>query len=130
MNPIDIFIQRLDGLRGSNGRYQSKCPAHQDRSPSLSIKEAQDGRVLIHCHAGCEVSDVVESVGLTLGDLFPDDTRAKPIPQKQDFEGEKFYIDLARKVKAEGNHLDPITLNRVELAAHRIKTGRKLGVIT
>jgi len=130
MNPIDIFIQRLDGLRGSNGRYQAKCPAHEDRSPSLSIKEATDGRVLIHCHAGCEVADVVESVGLELGDLFPDDTRSKPIPQKQDFEGEKFYIDLARKVKSNGLHLDPITMNRVELAMHRLETGRKLGVIS
>ena len=121
MNPIDIFINRLEFLKGGKGKYQAKCPnaTHRSGNGTLSIKEAVDGRVLIHCHAGCEVSHIVESVGLTLGDLFPDDTRAKPIPQKQDFESEKFYLDLARKTREKNLHLDPITLNRVELAIHR-----------
>ena len=130
MTPIDLFLSRLQKVQGRGGKYQACCPAHEDRSPSLSIREATDGRVLIHCHAGCEVSDIVESTGLTLGDLFPDDTRKKPLPQAQDFEGEKYYIDLAKKIKSNGLHLDPITMNRVELAMHRIKTGRKLGVIS
>jgi hypothetical protein len=47
------------------------CPAHDDNNPSLSISEGADGRVLIKCHAGCEVEAVVEAIGLTMADLFP-----------------------------------------------------------
>lgn len=59
------------------GRYMACCPAHDDRSPSLSIKECDDGRLLIHCFAGCPAVDVLEAVGLSLSDLFPDDLKGK-----------------------------------------------------
>ncbi len=52
------------------GRWQARCPAHDDRNPSLSITAKGNGDVLIHCHAGCDVEDVVAAVGLTLADLF------------------------------------------------------------
>jgi hypothetical protein len=35
------------------------CPAHDDREPSLSIRHADDGKVLVHCHAGCDQSVVI-----------------------------------------------------------------------
>lgn len=129
MNPMELLLSRLDKVQGRGSKFQARCPAHDDRSPSLSIREATDGRVLVHCHAGCEVADIVESVGLTLGDLFPDDTRQAPAPTKKDFEGEYFYIDLAQSIRKQGKHLDDLTLNRVELAMHRIETGKKLGVL-
>lgn len=50
----------------------ARCPAHEDRSPSLSIKETQDGKVLLHCFGGCGAADVVAAAGLTLSDLFPE----------------------------------------------------------
>lgn len=129
MRPIDLLLSRLDKVQGRGTKFQARCPAHEDRSPSLSIKEATDGRVLIHCHAGCEVADIVESVGLTLGDLFPDETKTAPAPRPEDFENEKTYLDLALAHKKQGLDLDPLVMNRVELALHRIKTGKKLGVI-
>jgi hypothetical protein len=59
------------------------CPAHEDRTPSLSIRELPDGRVLIHCHAGCGAADVLTAVGLAFSDLYPpsmvDDGR--PVPR-------------------------------------------------
>lgn len=39
----------------------AKCPAHDDRNPSLSIREA-DGKVLFYCHAGCAQRDVIEAL--------------------------------------------------------------------
>jgi len=67
------LIERLDGLRETGrGRWIARCPAHDDRSPSLSIRELDDGRVLVHCFAGCEVQNVLDSVGLTFSDLYPD----------------------------------------------------------
>lgn len=130
MNPIDALLPRLDKLHGTNGKYQARCPAHEDRSPSLSIREADDGRVLIHCHAGCEPADIVESVGLTLGDLFPDDLDRKPRGMtEEDFRIEQNIIRIAKAMKQRGEEIKPIDLNRVELAVHRLKVGKQLGVL-
>jgi hypothetical protein len=67
---ITEIVQRLNAKRSGQG-WQARCPAHNDREPSLSIKEGLDGRTLLHCHAGCSTDNVLRSLGLTLRDLFP-----------------------------------------------------------
>lgn len=68
----ESLISRLDKVKATgSGRWQAKCPAHADNGPSLSIRELDDGRILVHCFAGCSAIDVVESVGLEISDLFP-----------------------------------------------------------
>ena len=70
---IDVLLSRLNGVRENGAdKYMARCPAHEDRSPSLAVKECDDGRVLIHCFAGCETQDVLDAVGLTFGDLMPE----------------------------------------------------------
>ena len=67
------LIDRLDRVRQTApGRWLAKCPAHQDKSPSLSIRELDDGRTLIRCFAGCGSIDVLEAVGLGWSALFPE----------------------------------------------------------
>jgi hypothetical protein len=39
----------------------AKCPAHDDHNPSLSIRDS-DGKVLLHCHAGCAQTDVIDAL--------------------------------------------------------------------
>lgn len=58
--------------------HMARCPAHEDRNRSLSVAEGDEGRVLLHCHAGCETHAIVERLGLTMGDLFPVDTKKRP----------------------------------------------------
>lgn len=71
-SPTDNLLSLLEGVkRTGNGTYLARCSAHQDRSPSLSIRETDEGKVLIHCHAGCSAHEVVSAVGLELADLFP-----------------------------------------------------------
>lgn len=71
-SPVDSFLQTLDGVRIVRaGVWQARCPAHDDHSPSLSVKETADGTVLIKCWAGCGASEIVDAVGLDLADLFP-----------------------------------------------------------
>lgn len=70
-SPIDLLLSRLDRPRKSGKGYTCRCPAHEDGSPSLSVSEAQDGRVLIHCFGGCRPDDVIAAVGLEWKDLFP-----------------------------------------------------------
>src|SRR4249919_950852 len=53
------------------GGYMVRCPAHQDRNPSLSVTEGADGRVLLTCHAQCATDDIVAALGLTMRDLMP-----------------------------------------------------------
>ena len=53
-----------------------QCPAHEDRKPSLSITEGDDGRALVKCHAGCTAEAVCDAVGLKLADLMPADSLA------------------------------------------------------
>lgn len=70
---VDVLLSRLDGVRQVGpGRWMAKCPAHEDRSASLSIREMDDGRILLHDFAGCDVSAVLTAVGLSFNDLFPE----------------------------------------------------------
>ena len=71
MNAAEI-IAGLGGRRGA-----ARCPAHKDRSPSMSVSDSRDGKVLVHCHAGCAQRDVIAALqGL---DLWPE-TAALPPP--------------------------------------------------
>lgn len=78
----DALLSRLARVRETgHGRWLACCPAHDDRSPSLSIRELPDGRILLHDFAGCETGDVLAAIGLTVADLFPDAVpvhRARP----------------------------------------------------
>ena len=68
----ETLLSRLDKVRAAGaGRWMAACPAHDDKSPSLSIREMEDGRVLIHDFGGCSSSDILAAVGLHLSDLFP-----------------------------------------------------------
>ena len=50
-------------------KYMARCPAHDDRNPSLSISVLSD-KILIHCHAGCHTESIIRIVGLKWSDLF------------------------------------------------------------
>lgn len=66
------LLDRLEGVRETGtDRWLARCPAHDDRSPSLSVRDVGD-RLLVHCFAGCDALDVVHAVGLELTDLFAD----------------------------------------------------------
>jgi hypothetical protein len=69
---IDTLIFRLSGLKETlNGQYIALCPGHDDRSPSLSVRECEDGRVLLHCFAGCDTGNVLAAIGMTFADVMP-----------------------------------------------------------
>jgi len=73
MTPAEQVLSALDRVKsnGSN-KWMACCPAHNDRSPSLSITEADGGKVLLHCFAGCDTRDVVSAMGLKMADLYPE----------------------------------------------------------
>jgi len=70
---IDEVLAHFEGVkRIRDGDYIALCRSHNDRNPSLSIKEMPD-RILLHCHAGCHINAVVQAAGLTFDDLFFED---------------------------------------------------------
>ena len=64
------LLDRLDRVKQTApGKWMACCPAHKDRSPSLSIRE-NEGKLLVHCFAGCGAVDVMEALGLSMSDLY------------------------------------------------------------
>lgn len=76
----NTLLNRLELVKGTGpGRWLARCPAHDDRSPSLSIRAIDDGRgrILIHCFAGCGGAEVMAAIGLTLSDLYSESLPSK-----------------------------------------------------
>lgn len=71
MRPEEL-LGLLSGVKRTARGWSSRCPAHNDKSPSLSVCEAEGGRILLHCFAGCTTEDVCSSIGIRLADLFMD----------------------------------------------------------
>ena len=68
---IEKVLERLEGVRRSGKGWVARCPAHPDRTPSLSVGVGADGRVLIKCFAGCDLHAILDALGLEARDLFP-----------------------------------------------------------
>jgi hypothetical protein len=67
------LVTRLDGVKSTgHNRWIAKCSSHEDKTASLAIREVDDGRVLLHCFAGCGVGEVLGGLGLSMSDLFPE----------------------------------------------------------
>lgn len=76
--PVEAVLSRLEGVRGAGpGRWVARCPAHEDHTPSLGIRETPDGKVLLRCWAGCPTGAVLAALGLQWADLFPDVGRGR-----------------------------------------------------
>ena len=80
------------GGRWSGSTGSARCPGHDDKTPSLSISDGENGRLLVKCHAGCEQERVIDA--LKARDLWPEaarststtrrTTKAKPRPAPND----------------------------------------------
>ena len=70
--PLELVLSRLSKSFRAGTGFSAHCPAHNDTSPSLSINEGEDGRVLMHCHAGCDLDDILAKLEFTKSDLFSD----------------------------------------------------------
>lgn len=120
--PLERILDRLDGVRQSGRSHMAKCPAHDDRSPSLRVTTADDGRVLLYCLAGCSTAKVIAAMGLNFSDLFQPRTEAeKREYQRAALQRALDFEQLLLKIAA--NSLDPMSTAdraRVALAQQRI----------
>lgn len=63
------ILTHFEVKRSCQGKSQCRCPAHDDKQASLTITKGSDS-ILIHCHAGCSIEDVLLAAGLKKSDLF------------------------------------------------------------
>lgn len=131
MGDVNALLSRLDGVRrNGDDRWIARCPSHDDKNPSLTIRECTDGRILVHCFAGCGAVDVIQSLGLAMTDLFPERLgEFKPVrgpfsswDALQALKTESAVIAIAASDCAEGKMNSQQTADRVALAAGRIAT--------
>ena len=116
---VYALLHRLEGVRAAgDGRWYARCPAHDDKSPSLSVRDTGE-KVLINCFTGCEPDDVLAAVGLTWRDLHADRWDAERFAQRPN--------KVLRRRMAD---LDPLDVERavLRIAATDIRAGRVLSI--
>lgn len=108
MTPEAFLGQLTSVFSHGPSRWSARCPAHDDKSPSLSIREANK-RILVFCFAGCKPEEIVAALGLEMRDLFTDTPisqgqRPTQKPQKLDLTAIAYYFQLAaldRRLRAD-----------------------------
>jgi hypothetical protein len=126
---LDRLLNSLTKVKGRKGSWTAACPSHADRSPSLSIRQVDDGRILMHCFGGCSVHDVLGAVGMEIGDLFPDNGETKkgvkPAFYATDLlrviAFESLVVTIAALDMGKGKVLPQADIDRVMQAASRIQ---------
>lgn len=119
------FVKLLDGVRQTSRGWNACCPSHDDNSPSLSVSTGDDGRILVHCFAGCTAEEITDVLGLHVRDLFPAQSTSPRVRRdavrKRECERERRRQELHRK----GCQIDLIReAEWLIQAAHGIKISR------
>ena len=125
---LDRLLGSLEKVRSTgNGTWTARCPAHEDKHPSLSIREV-DGQILIHCFTGCDVYDIVKAVGMELDDLFSEKPEyhspiSRPFPATAVLRcliSEITFLQVCAHDLMQGESLTKEDHERLKLACQRI----------
>lgn len=92
---LDDVLGRLERVQKRGANYVARCPAHQDREPSLSVREGDD-RLLLFCHAGCDQDDVLDAIGLDWRDIIYDTQDEPEAVYPYTDEGGKLLYEVVR----------------------------------
>lgn len=130
---VETFLSALEKVkRNGKGQWVACCPAHDDKSPSMTIAETDDGRVLVHCFAGCSVEEILGAVGMDFDVLYPPKPErhepykpiAKPFMAYSVVEVlafEALIVVTAAKMLANGEAFDEADYKRLLIAAERMQ---------
>jgi len=129
MNINDFLSYFEKSYRSGKDEYQCLCPAHNDKTASLSIKNLPDERILIHCFAGCAANDILGAVGLSfddivtkrLGDFKPVSKPFNPYAVLKAISNETLLVALAGLEVANGKTLPQEDKDRLMIAVNRLR---------
>ena len=122
---VEMLLLRLKGVRHSPQGWMAQCPAHQDRNPSLSIREGE-GKILLHCFAGCTVEAICVALGIKTSDLFAVPGTIQPRPRMVR-DAERQIADLRSRLTPRERVL-PITVVYCETENLNAGIARALGL--
>jgi len=135
---IQDILARLDKVKKTGpSNWIAACPGHDDRSPSLTLHETDDMRVLAHCFSGCDIQSIVDATGLGWDVWFPPKPieHAKPVrrpfPAADVLEALAFeatFIATAALNIAQGIELSTEDKERLLVAQERFQTGRDIAL--
>lgn len=127
----EILLSKLDKVRRT-GRdsWIACCPAHDDKHPSLTVRELEDDRVLVHCFGGCSTEEVLSSIGLTFDALYPQKQSHHGKPERRPFPAasalhavgfESLVVVAAGAALLAGRPFTPTDRERLIVAVARIQ---------
>jgi len=134
---VENLLQQLDQVKKtSTHKWIARCPAHDDRTPSLAIRELEDGRILLHCFAGCGAAEVLDRIGMSFSDLYPPPVGnhhlqrvRKPFNASDVLTGVAFEILIAwifAKQLATDRQLSEAERSRLLICASRLQRGMEV----
>ena len=129
MNIHELIGYFQNPHKSGESEYQCLCPSHDDRKASLGLKELSDGRILVHCFAGCSAVDVLGAVGLNLdavtpqrlGDFKPARKAFNPYAVLKTISTETLLVALAALEMGSGKTLPEEDRVRLLKAAERLR---------
>ena len=124
---LEPILQRLEKVkRIKSGVFKACCPAHDDKTPSLEIKDAGDKALMI-CRAGCTFDEIRAMIGMDKHEFFADGKAPKQaapgVSTRDVAEAVSFELAVAYVVacdRAKGRQITPQDLQREQQARERI----------
>jgi hypothetical protein len=127
---VDHLLGMLKNVKKTRpGHWIASCPTRNDKHPSMSIRELDDGRILVHDFGGDSTQDILQAVGLTFADLFPEKEMACGRPIRPTFPAsdilccigfEALVTAVSASTMAKGIQLTDFEKQRLMIAAGRI----------
>jgi hypothetical protein len=123
MTATDL-VATLDDVRSrGSGKWSARCPAHADKSPSLSITDG-DRAILLKCWAGCSLQEITDNLGIKIKDLFFDGGLPTTAENRQDMEKRAQERAAHRAIyEARGRHMDAL-----RQAEHLVRSAKEISI--
>jgi len=116
MSDTRWVVDHFDKVRETGkDSWVACCPAHDDKSPSLSIRDTSD-KILIHCFAGCDINTILGNVGLEVADIF----HTQRIRRLPDIELERLVVEIGDCDLKAGRRLSDEDKERYRQAVRRL----------
>jgi hypothetical protein len=126
------IAERLQARRVRPGRWIAQCPAHVDRAPSLTIADGREGRVLLHCFAGCPLDSILRHAGMSMSHLFAATPQDAPNPKQRAAaarERDRQRAEEAARRRAERIRIDRLRADWHDLNQSAAALARKLATL-
>lgn len=128
---IDYLLSKLERVKSTGrGRWIASCPTRDDKRPSMTIRELDDGRILLHDFGGSSPHEILNAIGMSFSDLYPESITNYAKAERRPFFAtdvlktiafEALLIAMAASRIANGESFDEGDRARLMLAASRIR---------